>query len=77
MIQKMKSVIAAVPKMEKFIVDVCDTCKRTVQSLNQSHAISPKNIIPLLQVWGNQLVEIQSYKELEVWLFEFLLNHRL
>ncbi|KAL0480501.1 hypothetical protein AKO1_006752, partial [Acrasis kona] len=71
-LSKMKTVLSAVPKMERFVIDVCDSCKRITESLSQDTMISPKTVPFLIQQWGVHLKELSSYKETEILIIKCL-----
>lgn len=62
-LQKTISIVKAVPKMEKFICEVCDICQKGTNDLGHQIELKPKIVAPLLGYWIEKLKDSQAMEK--------------
>lgn len=65
-LQKLVTVVSAVPRLEKYIQDICTLCSRTLEQQNdEATQISAGEVLSMIEKWTIESDELQSYKEIE------------
>ena len=62
-LQNMTAIVKAVPRMEKFICEICDICRKGTMDLGHDIELNPKVIAPLLNYWIEKLRDTQEMEK--------------